>query len=75
MLDRGDQLGFAHEALTERLVGRQLGGEQLERHLPAHADVLREHDVAHAAPTELGLDAVGAQPAADGERDRHRLGS
>jgi len=49
---------LADEAPAEALVLGQLGGEQLERHLPAQPEVLGPVDDGHPAAAEQLLDAV-----------------
>jgi hypothetical protein len=49
VVDRRRQLRLAQEALAERLIVGEAGGEQLQRNGPPQPAILREVDHAHAA--------------------------
>ena len=58
VVDASGHARFAYKALAEALVLRELGREQLERHLPAEVHVLGAVDDAHAATPYVVLDPV-----------------
>jgi hypothetical protein len=58
MLGRGGSVRLAHEALPERRVGREVGGQDLERHLALGERLRGQVDHAHAASPDLGLDPI-----------------
>ncbi len=64
MVEGGQRLGLALEAVQPLGVRGQLGRQQLERHLPLEPRVLGAIDLTHAARAELLEDAVVAQGAA-----------
>ena len=74
VVDRSGELRFAEEPVAEPLAVRELGREQLERHLASEPDVLGEVDHAHAAPPDHALDPVatelGPDPRVLGHRGR-----
>jgi hypothetical protein len=76
MVERGGELRLGEEAIAEALVLRELGRDQLERHLAVQSQILGEVDDAHAAPAEEGLDQVAGELGADawigGARAVHR---
>jgi hypothetical protein len=55
---------LVHEPPPERLVGRQLGAQDLERDLVALGLLDRAEDDSHRALAEPFLEAVGAEPVA-----------
>ena len=65
MVDRRRQLRLAQEAVAERLVLGETGGEQLERNPPLEPQVLGEVDDAHAAQAEQRLDPVAGELGTD----------
>ena len=66
MLDRGGDPRLLGKAPGEDLVGRRLGGDQLQRHAPLQARLERQVEHAHAAATQPLLYSVA------GELDRPR---
>ncbi len=65
VVDRGRELRLAQEAVAERFVLGEVGGEELERDVALQALVLGQVDDAHAAAAEQGLDAVPGELGAD----------
>ena len=55
----------AQEAVTERLVAREAGGEQLESNLALEPQILGQVDDAHAASSQQRLDPVAGDLGAD----------
>jgi hypothetical protein len=55
MVERGDRLGLALEALRIRV-----RSEQLQRDLPVELGVVRQPDLRHAARAKLPLETVSA---------------
>ncbi len=60
-VERGRELGFAHESVPEPLVVGELGGEHLEGDLPLESLVLGEVHDPHAPPPEGAIDAVASE--------------
>ena len=67
VVQRGGGFGLLQEALLGRLVPRQVGREELDRHLALEAGVMRQVDDPHAATPELRGDLVRAESRARGE--------
>ena len=65
MVDRRGQLRLAQEAVAERLVLGEAGGQQLERNPPLEPQILGQVDDAHASPAEQRLDPVTGKLGAD----------
>ncbi len=65
MVDRRGQLRLAEEAVTERFVLGEAGGQQLERNSPLEPQILGQVDDAHAAPAQQRLDPVAGELGAD----------
>ena len=61
VLDRGGLGRFAGEPLAKRVVLGELGGQDLQRHIPVEAQVAGQVDHAHAAATDDAFDAVVAE--------------
>ena len=61
VVDRRGELGLAHEALAEALVGGQLGADDLQRHRALEPEVDGPVDHAHAAAAAQGVDAVAGE--------------
>lgn len=71
VIERRGRSGFALEALDCRDIVRQFRGQELERDLPAQAQILGTVDNAHAAATEFFDDAVVGDGLAGGRHPRH----
>ena len=67
VVDRRGQARLAQEALAEARVLRELGCQQLQRHLAAEDEILGQVDDTHAAPPEQRLDPVTGDLAAPAE--------
>jgi hypothetical protein len=65
MVERCGELRLAKEALSEGLVRRQLGSEELQRDLSLEPEVIGPIDHAHAATADSLLDAVTGEDGAD----------
>ncbi len=65
VVDRRGQLRLVQEAITERLVLGEVGGEELERNPPLERQILGQVDDAHAAPAEQRLDPVAGELGSD----------
>ena len=63
--ERGDRLGLPLEALQGGRVPRQVGRQDLQRHVAVELRVARPVDLAHAADAERREDLVGAQAGTD----------
>src|SRR5690348_818771 len=60
---------LGEEPLAESRVERELGGEHLERHVAAEAQLLGAIDGGHSAVTDDGIDAVAADRHVDVARN------
>ena len=65
VVDRGGQLRLAQEAVAERRVLGDPGGEQLQRNAPLQPQILGQVDDPHAADAQQGFDPVAGQFGAD----------
>jgi hypothetical protein len=65
VVDRAGEPRLAQEPFAERVVLQQVVGEDLQRDLAAHPDVLGEVDDRHAAARDDRLDPVTAELGAD----------
>ena len=61
MVDRGQRLRFALEALQPLWMRRQILRQHLDRHLAPELRVARAVDLAHAARTERGDDLIESE--------------
>ena len=65
VVDRGGQLRFVQEAITERRVPGKAGLQQLQRDLPLEPQILGQVDDAHASPAQQRLDPIAGEVGAD----------
>ena len=65
MVDRRGQLRLVQEAVTERFVHGEAGGQQLQRDAPLEPQILGQVDDAHATPAQQGLDPIAGELGAD----------
>ena len=61
VLEGGNRLGLALEALAPQRVGGHVGRQHLDRHLAPQTRVLGQVHLAHTARTERLADGVGAE--------------
>ena len=60
MIQRGSSLGFLNKATHARLIGSNIGGQDLQSHSAIEFCVLREIDLTHSAFTDFRADFVAA---------------
>ena len=65
VLERGRQPGLAQEALTERAIGGEVRGEQLQRDVAVEREIARAVDDAHPTTADDRLDPVAGELGAD----------